>query len=270
MTNCVNLKIWFLNLLTFFTVLSLSNGRSNAEFPVKAVSLGGWLVTEGWMKPSLFDGIPNKDFLDGTALQFKSVTTGKYLCAESGGGTIIVANRTVASGWETFRLWRINEDTFRFRVLNKQFVGLDGVTVVAVSNNSIDSVTFNIVKESNNSSRVRLRASNGNFLQVILCVFIWVSAWKDDDPTIFVITIAARLQGDFQVTNGYGPTKAPQVMKEHWSTFIVENDFKFMRSKGLNAARIPVGWWIASDPSPPWPFVGGSLQALDNAFLWAV
>jgi len=70
-------------------------------------------------------------------------------------------------------LWRINEDTFRFRVLNKQFVGLDGVTVVAVSNNSIDSVTFNIVKESNNSSRVRLRASNGNFLQVILCVFIW-------------------------------------------------------------------------------------------------
>jgi len=40
-----------------------------------------------------------------------------------------------------------------------------------------------------------------------------VSAWKDDDPTIFVITIAARLQGDFQVTNGYGPTKAPQVMK---------------------------------------------------------
>jgi len=32
------------------------------------------------------------------------VTTGKYLCAESGGGTIIVANRTSASGWETFRV----------------------------------------------------------------------------------------------------------------------------------------------------------------------
>jgi len=30
------------------------------------------------------------------------VTTRKYLCAESGGGTIIVANRTSASGWETF------------------------------------------------------------------------------------------------------------------------------------------------------------------------
>jgi len=53
-------------------------------------------------------------------------------------------------------------------VFNKQFVGLDGVKVVAVSNTSIDSVTFNIVKESDNSSLVRLRASNGHFLQVIV------------------------------------------------------------------------------------------------------
>ena len=29
----------------------------------RTVNLGGWLVTEGWIKPSLFDGIPNKDFL---------------------------------------------------------------------------------------------------------------------------------------------------------------------------------------------------------------
>ncbi|GJY39320.1 probable glucan 1,3-beta-glucosidase A [Tanacetum coccineum] len=69
---------------------------------IKAVNLGGWLVTEGWMKPSLFDNIPNKDFLDGAQLRLKSVTIGKYLAAELGGGTIIVANRTSASGWETF------------------------------------------------------------------------------------------------------------------------------------------------------------------------
>jgi len=31
----------------------------------------------------------------------------------------------------------------------------------------------------------------------------------------------------------------------------VENDFKFIASNGLYAARIPVGWWIASDPNPP-------------------
>jgi hypothetical protein len=30
---------------------------------VKGVNLGGWLVVEGWIKPSLFDGIPNGDML---------------------------------------------------------------------------------------------------------------------------------------------------------------------------------------------------------------
>ncbi|KAG8645537.1 hypothetical protein MANES_10G071662v8 [Manihot esculenta] len=44
---------------------------------------------------------------------------------------------------------------FNFRVFNKQFLGL-----VAISN------TFEIVKNSNDSTRVRIRASNGFFLQV--------------------------------------------------------------------------------------------------------
>ncbi|KAK3012756.1 hypothetical protein RJ639_008104 [Escallonia herrerae] len=57
--------------------------------------------------------------------------------------------------------------------------------------------------------------------------------------------------------------------EEHWRTFIVEKDFKFIASNGLNAVRIPVGWWIASDPRPPKPYVGGSLKALDRAFSWA-
>ncbi|GJR32773.1 probable glucan 1,3-beta-glucosidase A [Tanacetum coccineum] len=56
---------------------------------------------------------------------------------------------------------------------------------------------------------------------------------------------------------------------DHWETFIVEKDFKFIADSGLNAVRIPVGWWTANDPSPPKPFVGGSLQYLDKAFLWA-
>ncbi|KAH1216074.1 putative glucan 1,3-beta-glucosidase A [Glycine max] len=275
MTSYVNLKIWLLNFVTLFSILSLSHGRrANANFRVRAVNLGGWLVTEGWMKPSLFDGIPNKDFLDGTGLQFKSVTTRKYLCAESGGGTIIVANRTSASGWETFALWRLNEDTFRFRVFNKQFVGLDGINVVAVSNISTDSLTFHVVKESDNSNRVRIKASNGYFLQaktedLVTADGSEVNGWGDDDPSVFVMTIGKRMQGEYQVTSGYGPTKAHQVMKEHWKTFIVEDDFKFIASNGLNAVRIPIGWWIASDPTPPPPYVGGSLNALDKAFLWA-
>lgn len=41
-------------------------GRTDPSFRVKAVNLGGWLVTEGWIKPSLFDGIVNRDFMVST------------------------------------------------------------------------------------------------------------------------------------------------------------------------------------------------------------
>ncbi|XP_052200914.1 probable glucan 1,3-beta-glucosidase A [Diospyros lotus] len=265
-------------LLSMCCMFSVSHGRAAPNFRVRAVNLGGWLVTEGWIKPSLFDGIPNKDFLDGTGLQLKSVTAGKYLCAESGGGTIIVANRTAASGWETFKLWRINETTFQLRVFNEQFVGLDtagnGVDVVAVAKTPGASETFQIVRNSADSSRIRIRAPNGFFLQVKTEDLVTADSdgngsWGDDDASVFITTISGRMQGEFQVTNGYGPAMAAQVMREHWRTFIVEDDFKFMASNGINAVRIPVGWWIASDPTPPSPYVGGSLDALDNAFFWA-
>ena len=34
---------------------------STPGLKMKAVNLGGWLVTEGWIHPSLFDGIPNNN-----------------------------------------------------------------------------------------------------------------------------------------------------------------------------------------------------------------
>ncbi|KAL9234244.1 hypothetical protein vseg_009133 [Gypsophila vaccaria] len=251
----------------------------NNDFKVKAVNLGGWLVTEGWIKPSLFYGIPNPDLLDGTQVQLKSVYIGKYVCAESGGGTILVANRTSASGWETFKLWRIDEKTFNFRVFSNQFIGVQsdeggGPGVVAEATTPGESETFQIIRNPNDSSRVRIQATNGLFLQaqtqdLVTADYAGGDSWDDTNPSVFVMTIFGTLQGEYQITNGYGPDKAPQVMKEHWNTFIVEDDFRFISENGINAVRIPVGWWIASDPTPPKPFVGGSLLALDNAFIWA-
>lgn len=175
-------------------------------------------------------------------------------------------------------MWRINETNFHFRVFNKQFIGLDtngnGIDIVAESNTPGSSETFEIVRNSIDLSRVRIKAPNGFFLQakteeLVTADYEGATSWGDDDPSVFEMTIAGRMQGEFQVTNGYGPQKAPQVMRKHWSTYIVEDDFKFIAGNGLNAVRIPVGWWMASDPAPPAPYVGGSLRALDNAFTWA-
>ncbi|KAJ7945379.1 Glucan 1,3-beta-glucosidase [Quillaja saponaria] len=262
------------------SVFSVSVGQNETpKLPLKAVNLGNWLVTEGWMKPSLFSDIPNNDLLDGTQVHFFSSKLQKFLCPENGGGTVVVANRASASGWETFRLWRINESTFNFRVFKKQFVGLEnqggGTRVVAVSSAPSDPETFQIMRNDGEKNKVRIRASNGLFLQA-KSETLQVTAdyegqgWEDDNPSVFNMTILAdKLQGEYQITNGYGPERAPQVMQEHWNTYITEQDFLFMSSNGLNAVRIPVGWWIAHDPNPPKPFVGGSLAALDKAFIWA-
>ncbi|KAE8709442.1 Detected protein of unknown function [Hibiscus syriacus] len=81
------------------------------------------------------------------------------------------------------------------------------------------------------------------------------SSWDDGDPSVFKMTIVNTLQGDFQITNGYGPDKAPEVIQDHWNTYITEEDFNFISANGLSAVRIPVGWWIAQDPTPPPPLL---------------
>ncbi|KAK8941133.1 hypothetical protein KSP39_PZI010307 [Platanthera zijinensis] len=263
--------------------ISQSAGReapsNHLPTPVKAVNLGAWLVTEGWITPNLFDEIPvNKDLLDGTQIQLKSVTNNNYLSADNGGGSTIVASKSSASGWETFNLWRITETTFQFRVFNWQFLGLDdGGRLVATSTSSDDSNashTFELVRNQEDPNRIRIKAPNGSFLEVnsdefLIADYPEKTDWGNDDPSVFLMTNVRQLQGEFQVTNGYGPDKAKSAMTNHWNSFIVEEDFKFISENGLTAVRIPVGWWIKYDENPPRPFVGGSLQALDRAFSWA-
>lgn len=58
-------------------------------------------------------------------------------------------------------------------------------------------------------------------------------------------------------------------LQKHRNSFITVEDFSFLYRHGINTVRIPVGWWIAYDPDPPPPYIGGSLRALDNAFAWA-
>ncbi|CAD6204820.1 unnamed protein product [Miscanthus lutarioriparius] len=270
-------RLPLLLLLLLLLVCSSDARRTLAApgLPIRAVNLGGWLLTEGWILPSLFDGIPNKDLLDGTQLQFKSVTQNRYLVADQGGGAAILADRVQASGWETFKLWRINETTFNLRVFGNQFVGVNSTGgVVATATTPGPSETFQLVRWDSDKSRVRIRAPNGLFLQAKTMESMTADHnedidWGDDDPSVFLTNNVGGLQGEYQICNGYGITKATQVLRKHWSTYINQRDFSFIASSGLNAVRIPVGWWIASDPYPPRPFVGGSLQALDNAFRWA-
>ncbi|PSS30128.1 Glucan 1,3-beta-glucosidase A precursor [Actinidia chinensis var. chinensis] len=256
-----------------FTV-SCSVEGIHGDSKVRAVNLGGWLVVEGWIKPSLFDGIPNGDMIDGTEVQFKSVTLQKYVSAEEGGGMNVTVDRDIPSSWETFRLWRVSESEFHFRTYQGQFLTCDGYrsSVSATAETPSRTETFYI--ERNSNSRVHLKLKSGIYLQAsignqLTADYPGTPAWDDNAATFEMTIVANNLHGDYQLANGYGHDKAKDILKTHRNSFITVEDFDFLYRHGINAVRIPVGWWIAYDPNPPAPFIGGSLERLDNAFSWA-
>ncbi|KAF7815600.1 putative glucan 1,3-beta-glucosidase A [Senna tora] len=254
---------------------------AQSGFKVRGTNLAGWLLIEGFVTPHLFDLVPNKDFLDGTTLEFESVATKKNLCVNPGE---VEGGDDWTNAPDKFRLWRLGENTFEFRLRNGKFVGLDGnlrTNVVAVPTNG--TIKFEIIKKSDGKDckTVRIRASTGKYLRVhsddsVTADVAEVTGWEDNDPTVFnytmvpVYKMAAHtdITGDFQLQNGLG-SKAAEVMQKHYESFVVEKDFELMREYGVNAVRIPVGWWTAYDPNPPFPYVSGSLKALDNALYWA-
>ncbi|XP_037459303.1 probable glucan 1,3-beta-glucosidase A isoform X2 [Triticum dicoccoides] len=256
------------------SVFQLSHSSSDKDdfTKVRAVNLGGWLVVEGWIKPSLFDGIPNGDMLDGVQVQLKSVALQKYVSAVGGGGGNVAVDQDAASTWETFKLWRVSDSEFQFRCLNGQFLTASNQDVISATTDSPgDSETFYIER---NNSMLHIKLSNGSYLQVtnnnqLTSNYHSQPGWGDDMAT-FQMTIAANnLHGDYQLANGYGPVQAKAVLTEHRKSFVTGNDFFLLSQNSINAVRIPVGWWIAYDPDPPAPFIGGSLEYLDRAFYWA-
>ena len=103
---------------------------------------------------------------DGTQLQLRSMTQNAFVAAENGGGATLVANRASASSWETFKLWRIDKNTFNFKVFSNQFMTVAGVNVGATASTPGESETFQLVRNDADKDRMRIRAPNGFLLQV--------------------------------------------------------------------------------------------------------
>eukprot|EP01119_Soliformovum_irregulare_P010026 TRINITY_DN2429_c0_g1_i1.p1 TRINITY_DN2429_c0_g1~~TRINITY_DN2429_c0_g1_i1.p1 ORF type:complete len:412 (-),score=100.49 TRINITY_DN2429_c0_g1_i1:47-1228(-) len=71
------------------------------------------------------------------------------------------------------------------------------------------------------------------------------------------------------------------VLEAHWSSFVTETDFQNMANSGVNAIRLPIGWWMIYDPEggannahlnyyvTPSAYTVGGLKYMDMAFDWA-
>ncbi len=82
--------------------------------------------------------------------------------------------------------------------------------------------------------------------------------------------ITPSIFGDSKARDEYSLSKqlgaeAASVLKIHHDNFITEADFAWIAEHGLNAVRLPVGYWVFGNESP---FVG-AIEYVDKAFNWA-
>ncbi|KAF2097519.1 glycoside hydrolase [Rhizodiscina lignyota] len=61
--------------------------------------------------------------------------------------------------------------------------------------------------------------------------------------------------------------QAKDKLQQHWSTYFTEADIKTLKSYGVNALRIPCGFWTWDNADTP--YIQGAEQYLDKALEWA-
>lgn len=90
---------------------------------------------------------------------------GTFVCAEGGGGNLVVVNRPVAAEWETFELHRLDENNITLKAHNGQYLCAEnggGTFVVANRGEAKEWERFGLLIDAN--GLVALSAYNGQFL----------------------------------------------------------------------------------------------------------
>lgn len=64
-----------------------------------------------------------------------------------------------------------------------------------------------------------------------------------------------------------GTEECHKRLKNHWETFITEEDFSKIKSWGFNTVRIPIGYWAFAHRKSD-PFCFGQEEYLENAINW--
>jgi glucan 1,3-beta-glucosidase len=77
----------------------------------------------------------------------------------------------------------------------------------------------------------------------------------------------SKPKDEYHFCQCHGKENALNVLQNHWSTFITENDFQQISEKGLNFVRIPIGYWAFQTLDND-PYVQGQQYYLDQALNW--
>lgn len=91
--------------------------------------------------------------------------------------------------------------------------------------------------------------------------------WSNSSA-LFLFSVEDQIQGEWQLSAGLPPQSRASRVTAHRSAFITEVDFSQLPSNGVNAVRVPVGYWIWQPGGTPSPFVAGGLDTLDRLISW--
>ena len=187
--------------------------------------------------------------------QLRALKNNMFLTAENGGGGDCVADRAEASGWETFNITYLEDDSVQLQTFTGNWLGVDDMSssaqLVAKATTAGKKETFSIVEVPQH------RAVN-------------VGSWFIPEKWMFADTSA--LWANTTATDYYslceelGPAEATARMQAHWESWFTEADFQEMQHNGVNHIRLPMGYWDMID-SPPYVF--GGAKYIDRAVQWA-
>jgi len=88
-------------------------------------------------------------------------------------------------------------------------------------------------------------------------------------PTIFDDTGNPNIVDEFTFGQMQDASVATSTLQKHWSTWIVEDDFRQISAAGLTHVRIPVGYWSIPSSISPAPFIPGAWPYLLQSIQWA-
>jgi glucan 1,3-beta-glucosidase len=90
----------------------------------------------------------------------------------------------------------------------------------------------------------------------------WLVLEKWIKPSLYAGTEA---EDEYTLSQVLGKDKATKLLQQHRETWITAEDFKWLAARGINAVRLPVGYWVMEE-NPP--FITG-LETMDWAFRTA-
>eukprot|EP00421_Protoceratium_reticulatum_P036574 CAMPEP_0168469888 /NCGR_PEP_ID=MMETSP0228-20121227/58449_1 /TAXON_ID=133427 /ORGANISM="Protoceratium reticulatum, Strain CCCM 535 (=CCMP 1889)" /LENGTH=762 /DNA_ID=CAMNT_0008485681 /DNA_START=181 /DNA_END=2466 /DNA_ORIENTATION=- len=212
--------------------------------------------------------VVHRDDLDEETISLQCKASGKYLAADKKTGMLFCSS---SKPWPIIfsrvSWWDVRTATFQVPSTGLYFKAVDPTLSNEVTSDNEDPTGWALWKVSLIGGFEPLRPLVRG---VNLGNWFLLESWMAND--LFYDETGKKdfadpcdAMDEYGLMQALGPKAGRERMEHHWSTWIVEEDIRWLGSHGVNTVRVPFGYWMVF-PSPP--FIDGQLPYLDKLFEW--